>query len=369
MDFMNGKYSNKSLPLIDVSRFVLFLPGVPLVNEFIGSETLPYIRRKPYAPTSLPFLLWLVILLLPLIASAQSDQHYTMFMYNKLLYNPAYTGSRDVTSVNADYRDQWNNIDGAPKTANISIDAPVGSYMKTFRKVAVGFSLTNETLGVENNTTFKAYYAYRIKFNQFILSLGLSGGGDLYSANYIKLHIYQPNDPNFAANVSNNFLPNFGAGAYCYDDKSYISLSAPNMLQDAYDKKNDNVNNNIARQTRGIYLGGGHVFTLNETFKLLPQILVRYASEDAYTLPVNCDFNVSAIFMDRFLLGATYRTDKSVEAIVHIQATERLNVGYAYDYVISALSGYTGGTHEIVLGYDIVKDNSKFLTPRFIKKF
>ena len=185
---MNGKYSNKSLPMIEASRFVLLLPGVPLVNEFIGSETLPYIRKKPYAPTILPFLLWLVILLLPLIASAQSDQHYTMFMYNKLLYNPAYTGSRDVTSVNADYRDQWNNIDGAPKTANISIDAPVGSYMKTFRKVAVGFSLTNETLGVENNTTFKAYYAYRIKFNKFILSLGLSGGGDLYSANYSKLH-------------------------------------------------------------------------------------------------------------------------------------------------------------------------------------
>ncbi len=317
--------------------------------------------------------MWITILLLITVATipstAQSDQHYTMFMYNKLLYNPAYAGSRDVTSVNADYRDQWNAINGAPKTANISIDAPVGSYMKTFRKVATGFSLTNETLGVETNTNFKAYYAYRIKFKGFIVSMGLSAGADLYSAKYSDLHLYQPNDPNFVGNVKNNILPNFGAGVYCYDDKSYLSFSVPNMLQDAYDKKHDNIHNNIARQTRGLYLGGGHIFDVNETVKVLPQLLLRYASEAAYTLPINCDFNVSAIYMDRFLLGVTYRTDKSVEGIVHIQATERINVGYAYDYLISGLNGYSGGTHEIVVGYDIVKDNSKFLTPRFIKKF
>ena len=33
--------------------------------------------------------LLLFFFLLPLLAAAQSDQHYTMFMYNKLLYNPA----------------------------------------------------------------------------------------------------------------------------------------------------------------------------------------------------------------------------------------------------------------------------------------
>ena len=87
-------------------------------------------------------------------AFAQSDQHYTMFMYNKLLYNPAYAGSRDVLSANGVYRDQWTGINGAPKTMNIAVDAPVGNYMSSFRKVAVGISINNEKLGVENNTSF-----------------------------------------------------------------------------------------------------------------------------------------------------------------------------------------------------------------------
>ena len=62
-----------------------------------------------------------------------------------------------VTSVNADDRDQWNNINGAPKTLNLTADGvPVGSYMSTFRKVALGISLSSEQIGVEKNTNLMA---------------------------------------------------------------------------------------------------------------------------------------------------------------------------------------------------------------------
>jgi len=311
----------------------------------------------------------LLILLLPLCAIAQSDQHYTMFMYNKLLYNPAYAGSRDVTSVNGVYRDQWTSIAGAPKTINLSVDAPIGSYMKPFRNVAIGGSITNEKLGVESNTSVKAYYAYRIHFDKSVLSFGLSGGIDLYSADYNKLNLFQQNDPNFTYNVKNAMLPNFGAGVYWSADNFYCSVSVPNMLQDYYDKHEVKVKNVLAREIRGYYVGGGYVCTVNETIKILPQILARYAINSDYRLPFSCDFNASAIYNDRFMLGVTYRTDKSAEFIVHVQATKKLNVGYAYDYLMSDLKGYGGGTHELVIGYDFMRDESKFLTPRFIKKF
>ena len=290
-------------------------------------------------------------------------------MYNKMLYNPAYAGSRDVTSVNADYRDQWDGINGAPKTANITIDGPVGTFMKPFRKVALGFALTNETLGVEKNTDFKADYAYRIKFKDFILSMGLSAGLDLYSANYSQLNLYQQNDPNFAVNIKNNMLPNAGAGIYCYDDDSYFSLSVPNMLRNTYDKKENNLHNTFAKQSGGFYVGFGHVFQANESVKVLPQFLFRTLTTGNYKLPLSADINCSAIYNERFLVGVTYRTDKSFEGIVHIQATQKINVGYAYDYLISGLNGYSGGTHEIVVGYDFIRDDSKYQTPRFLKKF
>src|ERR1043165_3724599 len=134
--------------------------------------------------------IWLciIVLALPCYLQAQSDQHYTMFMYNKMLYNPGYTGSRDVLSINAQYRNQWSGIPGAPKTVNITVDAPVGSYMKPVRKIAVGGSFTNEKVGVENNTHIRGYYAYRLKLTKSTLSFGLNGGGTLYSANYNALN-------------------------------------------------------------------------------------------------------------------------------------------------------------------------------------
>ena len=241
--------------------------------------------------------------------------------------------------------------------------------MKPFRNVAIGASITNETLGVENNTAIKAYYAYRIHLNSSTVSFGLSAGVDLYSADYNKLNLFQQNDPNFTYNIKNAALPNFGAGIYWSADNFYVSGSVPNMLQDYYDKHEVKVNNVLAREIRGYYLGGGYVYTLNETIKLLPQILARYAINGDYQLPFSCDFNGTVIIYDRFMLGLTYRTDKSAEFIAHVQATKKLNIGYAYDYLMSNLQGYGGSTHEIVLGWDFVRDESKYLTPRFIKKF
>ena len=305
----------------------------------------------------------------PQYVRAQSDQHYTMFMYNKLLYNPGYAGSRDVMSADAVYRDQWTGINGAPKTLNVSVDGPVGNYMQPFRSVAVGLSVNNESLGVENNTSLKAYYAYRIKMRSSVISFGLEAGADLYNANYNELNPYQPLDPNLTNNIKNAFLPNFGAGVYWSGEQFYAGLSVPNFLQNYYDKNELKTNTIDARQIRTYYLCGGYVFPVSETFKLEPQVLVRYAGNATYSLPVNADFNLSLIIYNRFLLGVTYRTDKSIEGIVHVQATKRINIGYAYDYLVSPLNSYDKGTHEIVIGYDFIKENSKFASPRFIKAF
>jgi len=314
-------------------------------------------------------LLFLILLfaVMPLAATAQSDQHYTMFLYNKLLYNPAYAGSRDITSVNGDYRDQWSGISGAPKTTNITIDAPVGSYMRPFRKVAVGGSIASEKIGVENNTNVMGYYAYRIQEGNRVLSFGLRGGLKMYSANYSQLSLNSQNDNSLVHDVKNALLPNAGVGVYWYGPNFYAGLSVPNLLQNYYDRKQST--DSKAKEVRGYYASGGYVIDAHENIKIEPQVLMRYAGNSMYRLPFNTDLNVSCFFYDRLMAGFTFRTDLSFEGIVHIQATKNLNIGYAYDYLMSDLKGYDHGAHEIVIGYDFVRDNSKYITPRFIRAF
>lgn len=306
---------------------------------------------------------------IPMTVSAQSDPHYTMFMFNKLMYNPAYAGSREVTEINALYRDQWVGIDGAPKTINVSGDGLVGSYMNPFRKVAVGLSFNSESVGVETNTDIMSYYSYRIDLGQSTLSFGLSAGVKLYTANYSQLLPYQQTDQLLTHDIKNALLPNFGTGIYWSSNKFFVSASIPNLLQNYYDKSESSLNNTASREIRGYYASAGYVFDAGESLKVEPQMLFRYSGNGTYQLPSNTDFNLSFIIYNRLLLGVTYRTDNSVEGIVHLQVYHKFNMGYAFDYMLGGLSPYNSGTHEIVLGYDFLRDNSQFANPRFVKSF
>ncbi|MBX2907874.1 MAG: type IX secretion system membrane protein PorP/SprF [Taibaiella sp.] len=306
-----------------------------------------------------------IIVSFSLQTSAQSDQHYTMFMYNKLVYNPGYTGSRDVTSFNATLRRQWVGIHGAPIADNISFDAPVGTYMNPTRPHAVGLSLGRQSTAGERYIDMRAYYAYRLQLKKSVLSLGLSAGGSLYGSYRGVYQYFSASDPAFASEID-IFLPNAGAGAYWSSDKFYCGLSVPSLMQNYYDKDQGR---KTSKQIRAYYLSGGYVFNVSEELTVQPQFIARYAFNGRYSLPFNADINLSATAYQRLMVGLTYRTSGGIMGIVHVQISRRLNMGYAYDYMISALNGYSGGTHEMVLGYDIVRDNFKFLTPRFIRKF
>lgn len=308
------------------------------------------------------------IMIVPLWSVAQSYPHFTMFMFNKLIYNPAYAGNKDMTQVNALYRSQWVGIDGAPRTFNVSVDGPVGSYMKPFRRVALGLSFSNEQLGVSNNNNVMAYYAYRIPFEKSVLSFGLQAGGTIYSAKYSNLNPSQQNDQLLMNDIRNAFLPNVGAGIYWSGSDFYVSAAVPNLLENYYDKNNKS-NDYTGRQIRAYYLGGGYVFKLSDNVKLQPQVLARYAANGQFNLPLNADFNAAFILYDRLMIGATYRTDKSIEGIVHFQATNNINIGYSYDYTMSALRTFNNGSHEVMVGFDFIKDRNKYSNPRFIRPF
>lgn len=304
---------------------------------------------------------------------AQTEIHNTMFMFNKLAYNPAYAGSREVTSISGYYRDQWSAIDGAPKTYGATFDAPLGNRSSSFRELAMGLVFSNEQIGVERKQNITGYYSFRFKLkNETIMALGLNAGVQLYSANYATLNPFHQNDPNLAKDVNSALLPNFGTGFFWYNDDFYLGGSIPNIIQNYYDKNEKYTNKYRARQVRGYYLNGGYVFHANESFDVLPQGMVRYTGDGTYQLPINCDINLSFIFVKRFLLGVTYRTDKSFEGIVQMQVTKNINLGYSYDYLLSGLSGYNNGAHEIVIGYDFNRhrdEYSPYEKPHFAKLF
>jgi len=116
------------------------------------------------------------------VATAQNDRLYTMFVFNKLQYNPAYAGSADALNVGAHYRHQWQGIEGAPRTVTAFAHAPIIGG-----RSGVGLSLISDEIGIFNTTYAKIDYAYRITFkNESKLSLGINAQFDFTRFDWTK---------------------------------------------------------------------------------------------------------------------------------------------------------------------------------------
>src|SRR6187551_868658 len=98
----------------------------------------------------------------------QQQSLHTMFMYNKLLINPAYAGYHEHPCATAIVREQWLGFDGAPKTQSLSFHGPLSQ-----QRIGIGFNLQRRSVGVSSATTLDGIYDYRIPMGNGTLSLGV----------------------------------------------------------------------------------------------------------------------------------------------------------------------------------------------------
>ncbi len=282
---------------------------------------------------------------------AQQDPQFTQYMYNTNNINPAYAGSRGVLSVFGMYRTQWVGLDGAPKTANVSVSTPLGES-----GLGLGVNFTNDRLGAmaENNISVDLSYAVDLN-RDYKLAFGLKGTANLLDVDYTKLNIFHPVTE---LNINNKFTPNLGAGIYLYSDKAYLGFSIPNFL--TTDRYDDNDVETL-RQKAHYYFMGGYVFDLSRDVKFKPAFLAK-AVEGA---PLQVDLTANFLIVDKFTVGAAYRWDASVSALAGFQINDNLFIGYSYDADTTSLKNYNSGSHEIFMRFDIFSRSGRINTPRF----
>lgn len=301
--------------------------------------------------------LFAIALLMGIVANAQQDPHYTQYMYNMNVINPAYAGSTGTLNLNLLARKQWVDIDGAPKTITFNANAPVG------RRVGMGFAVTADEIGPAKEQNIYMDFSYTIDVSEKgSLAFGLKGGLTLLDVNLIDITLPQTStsdDDLFSENIHDAF-PNFGAGAFYYTEKFYIGLSVPNILKSEHLDK-DNVYTKAAEEMH-FYLATGYVFDLSDNLKFKPHIMVKGVNGGRLSLDLNANF----LFNERLEIGAGYRYQDAVTGLINFGVTRSFRIGYAYDYTISDYSfGNTGSSHEIILLYDISFTKKDIKSPRF----
>jgi len=274
-----------------------------------------------------------------------------MYMFNGLVLNPAYAGSRDALSFTTIGRYQWLDIEGAPKTAAF------GLHGRVREKAGLGIWGEYDEIGVHTNARVYASYSYTFLLSpKAKLAAGIQGGMRYAQSNFSEIN---PGviDPVFSANPE-RLLPNFGVGLYFYTPSMYLGISVPHLLDNDLESATA-----LASEYRHYYLNGGLVVPLGANVKLKPSFLIKSVPAVA---PIQADITLSFLFAERLWLGATYRTEDSVDGIIELQVSQNLRLGYSYDYTLTELADYNSGSHEVMIGFDFGgPDKRKVVTPRY----
>ena len=288
-----------------------------------------------------------------LTAFSQQDSQYTQYMYNTIVVNPAYAGSRGALSVFAMHRNQWVGMSGAPKTNAFSIHTPFSNS-----NIGAGLSFTNDQIGPTAENSVAADLSYKIKTSEnYSVSFGIKASASFFNFYANKLNPKDLVDPSLES-FKNSISPNIGLGFYFYSDKTYFGLSAPQLFENyRYDDNELALN----RERLNLYFITGTVIALGSDVNFKPALLTKYVDG----APLQIDVSGNFLFNQKLTLGAAYRYNAAVSALAGFQVSEMLFVGYAYDYETSQLHKFNQGSHEIFLRFELLKTFSGISSPRF----
>lgn len=289
------------------------------------------------------------------LASAQQEQMYTQFMYNKLAWNPAYAGSFASPTLTAVYRNQFIGLDGAPKTAALSFNMPYNG-----ERLAFGVNLVQHSIAITRMLEIDLLpLTGIIPMRYGTLSVGLQVSIRQFSQNWgdKRIEVIQPSGDNSIPTEDNTkIIVTPGAGIFYKSDNWYVGAALPRVIHSNIDFSQSFAKpKDISREVWHFNVMGGYTFTPNDHLAITPQTLLKYAQG----APFQADINMTLLLNNKFSGGATYRTGggetsaagESIDFLLGLQATEKLFFCISYDLGLTPLRRSHHGSAELTARY------------------
>lgn len=323
-----------------------------------------------------------LVSLITLNVSSQVRSHYTQYVLNQYVINPAITGIENYVDVKISARDQWVGLAGMPKTSYLTAHAPLGK--KDYRTSAtsysvpgqnprgqyywenytaaephhgIGLSVINDKTGSFNRFTGTVSYAYHIGLNSTTnLSAGFAAGISKISIDRSKHDFNGNGDPvDPAVNSAINgelfkYRPDLSAGLYLYSRDYFIGLSAQQVIPQRIAFSDDATYSKDAKLIPHLFLNAGYRFLLTDDINAIPSLMVKYingSSKNSFQPEANVKFQ----YRDLLWVGGSYRYQDGYAAMAGFNVSNTFNVGYAYDFTTTNLNTVSRGTHELMIGF------------------
>ncbi len=308
---------------------------------------------------------------------------FSLYHDNSYVLNPAIAGSEGHGIINASYRQQWTNVEGAPRTITGGWRMPIYSKGDQFQRagnfIGVGAYLLHDKTGPTSQFHGSLTFAYHISFakiNPFHwaaflrkshISIGLTASVSQYGLNASELVPETANDPNVIGADDSKILANAGLGFYYYYDKFFIGFSAPQVIPWKLEYEYGTGTSTLNKVNHLFLVVGGKIpFGKKELEKRRNSNLPRGFVYRFYIEPMAWfkqvpgapyQFDVYARFRYKKMVwvGVGYRSMTNMVIDAGVMIKRQFQVGYAYDLSFSDIASYLGGSHELTIAYHFSK--------------
>lgn len=288
------------------------------------------------------------------VALSQQRAQFTQYMINPFLSNPAVSGTEDYTDIRAGYRKQWVGFEGSPRSVYLSAHTNIGKSKVVNNRTknkknafhGIGLVLTNDLIGPTTTTTISAAYSYHIKLSKTIFaSLGAMAGLQQYALESGKLNTANPGDAAINGFASRS-MADINAGGWVYSDKFYAGGSLIQVIpQKLYNSSTGAISK--GKLAHHYMIMAGYRIPLGYDFTFIPSVCMKAVSP----APISFDLNSKIRYKELGWLGISYRHKDAVAAMAGIIISNTIDFSYSYDYTTSNVRKFSGGSHEVVVGY------------------
>lgn len=280
---------------------------------------------------------------------AQQHPHYTMYMANNFILNPAVAGIEPYIDLKIAGRSQWTGFQDAPRTMYATLNAPGSVANFGNNRLGFGGKVFMDKSGPVTMSAAEANFAYHLPIDRrYKLSFGMGAGFVNQQVDLNNVQFEDPNDPIYSTARFSRISPTINAGLWFYSKDMFVGLAAQNLIEQDRSIGSTVVGDNGLGLYRHYFATAGYRFELDD-FYITPSAMLKFVSP----APMSFDINLKAQFQDRFWAGVTWRRHDGVAAMLGLFITQSLNMAYSYDFIRSDIRRQSLGSHEIIIGINI----------------
>lgn len=284
--------------------------------------------------------------------NAQQLAQTNLYLMNRYIMNPANAGDQDQLSGYLSHRQQWINIEGAPRTSILSVHSPVGKH------VGFGGTIISDKTDIFERLSVNLTYAYHIKFSKKIkhsLSLAVSGGFLQNKIDISDVKVANSGDIVLNPGKFNGITYNVDAGIRYNLYGLEIGASSPQIFENSLRYKREITDQYYKLVRHYLFFAGYKINIAKHNWFVEPSGVYRYFPYSKSQFDANLNF----YFKDIAWVGGTYRYDAGYVVSAGLKVADQVSIAYAYEFSNSGIAAQSVGSHEAMIGFHLFSRKDK----------